>query len=103
MTTTETETREIEAIDLNDLVNPYEELDDPNHRTHIINPAMNLDIQHKFGRMETAQEIVDTPRAFGLEVIALCGFKLIPVHNPEKYDACEACIKIAGDIMRSEG
>lgn len=103
MTTTETETREMEVIDLREMVNPYEETNDPNHRTHIINPAMNLDIQHQFGRMEDPQEIVDIARLFGLEITALCGFKLIPVNNPESYDACEACMKIVSEVWSSEG
>jgi len=38
-----------------------------------------------------------------MEIVALCGFKFIPQHNPDKYDACEACIKIAGDIMKELG
>jgi len=102
MSTTHTEPETLEIIDLNDIVSPYEEDDDPNRKTHIINPAMNLEIQRQFGRMETPQEIVNTARAFGVEIVALCGHRLIPVHNPENYDACEACMQIAGDIMRSE-
>jgi len=103
MTTTHTEPETLEIVDLNDLVSPYEDDDDPNRKTHIINPAMNLDIQRSFGRCETAQQIVDLARNFRVEITALCGFKFVPVHNPEKYDACDACMKIAGDIMRSEG
>lgn len=69
-------------------------------RTHIINPPMNLHIW-QIG-MET-QEIVDIARATGQEVVALCGYRWVPKRNPEKYPACDECIRIAGDIMRSRG
>lgn len=102
MSVTQIEPSTLEIVDLGEIVEPYEDDDDPNRKTHLINPAMNLRIQRIYGRME-AQEIVDTARLFKHEVVALCGHKWIPVHNPEKYDACEPCFKIAGDIMRSEG
>lgn len=86
-----------------DQIIPYEETSDPNIRTHIVNPADNIDFQHQYGRCETAQEIVNLARMIGVEIVALCGYKFVPKHNPDKPDACEACIKIAGEIMRSEG
>lgn len=79
---------------------PYEELDDPEHHTHIINPPSNL---HIWKPGMEAQDIVDIARASNQEVVALCGFRFIPKHNPEKFDACSTCIDIAGGIMREEG
>jgi hypothetical protein len=92
----------LETIDMTfeELV-PYEETDDPNARAHYVNPAMNQDIQKKYGYMETPQEIVDTARLFGLEVTALCGYKWIPSHNPKKFEVCSRCAEIAGDIILS--
>ena len=91
---------ELEQITLTDVV-PYEETNDPNARTHIVNPPMNGHIQQ--GVFMTAQEIVNKARFLGLEVVALCGYRWVPKHNPEKYDACEACMKIAGILMNQEG
>jgi hypothetical protein len=101
MSTTHTEPETLEIIDLDDLVTPYEDDDDPSRKTHIVRPIENRHISNSL--TATGQDIVDLARMAGLEVVALCGHKWVPVHNPEKYDACEACMKIAGDIMRSEG
>lgn len=82
---------------------PYEETSDPNIRTHIVNPADNLEFQRMYGRVEDAQQLVNTARMIGVEIVALCGYKFVPKHNPDKPDVCEACIKMAGEIMRDEG
>lgn len=82
---------------------PYEESNDPNLRAHIVNPADNIDFQLQYGRVEDAQELVNLARMIGVEITALCGYKFVPKHNPDKADACEACIRIAGEIMRDEG
>lgn len=87
-----------EVEDLNDLM--YDETDDPNVRTHIVNPPAN---KHIWRPGMEAQDIVDIARRHGLEVVTLCGHKFIPRHNPDKFEACEPCIKIAGDIMREMG
>lgn len=89
---------EIES--LNDMV--YEETDDPNARTHIVNPPDNPHISYGHPDME-AQEVVDTARRLGIEIVALCGYKFVPKHNPDKLDACEACMKVAEAIMREMG
>jgi hypothetical protein len=82
------------------LVAPYEESSDPNRRTHIVNPPMNTHIWRP--GMET-QQVVDIARATGQEITALCGYTWIPKHNPEKFDVCEKCMTIAGDIMEKLG
>jgi hypothetical protein len=79
---------------------PYEETSDPNARTHIINPPKNLHIWTP--GMET-QELVDIARVTGQEIEALCGYRFVPKHNPEKFDVCEKCMKIAGDLMAGAG
>lgn len=80
---------------------PYEEPDPQReYKAHIVNPPANTHIWQP--GME-AQDVVDVARVKGLEVVALCGYKFIPKHNPDKFDACEACMKIAGDIMREAG
>lgn len=79
-------------------VMPYEEPTDKNAKTHIVNPPMNGHIQN--GVFMTAQEIVNTARFLGKEVVALCGYRWVPKHNPDKLDACEVCMRIAGDLMR---
>lgn len=84
---------------LDDVV-PYVEDDDPRRHTHIVNETDNL---HIWRSGMGAQDIVDIARVRGIEVTALCGYKWIPQHNPEKYDVCEACMKIAGDIMKEDG
>lgn len=90
---------ELEQLTLTDVV-PYESNDDPNHRTHIVRPPEN---KHIYQPGMSAQDIVDTARILGVEVVCLCGFRFIPKSNPEKHDICESCMKIAGDLMRAEG
>lgn len=83
-----------------DQIIPYEESENPEHLTHIISPPENT---HIFQPGMEAQDIVDIARATGQHVIALCGYKFVPVHDPEKYDACKSCMDIAGNIMREMG
>lgn len=81
---------------------PYEDLDDgKNHMTHIVRPYDNQQVSG-WATM-TAQDIVDMARMLGLEIVALCGYRFIPVRNPENYDACQQCVIIAGTIMSNEG
>lgn len=91
-----------EDVILIDALFPYEETNDPNKRAHIVNPPDNPHISYGYPNME-AQDVVDIARARQIPVKALCGHVFIPKHNPDKLDACEACIKIAGDIMREMG
>lgn len=84
-----------------DTVAPYEDNNDPEHRSHVVNAAMNGHIQR--GVYMTAREIVETARVLKMEVVALCGFKWIPKGDPEKHDVCDACMKLAGELMRGAG
>jgi hypothetical protein len=79
---------------------PYEETDDPKKRTHIVNPVMN---RHVGLPGMSAQDIVDSARMTDQEVEALCGYRFVPKHDPEKFDACNACVTIAGALMRGNG
>lgn len=81
---------------------PYEDSDDPNKRAHIVNPPDNPHISNGFPDME-GHQVVDIARAMRIEIMALCGYKFIPVLNPDKYDACTQCFKVAEWIMKSEG
>ena len=79
---------------------PYDETPaDANHTAHIVNPPMNLHIWRP--GME-GQDIVDLARLTGTEIMALCGFKFVPKRNPDKFDACDVCMKIAGHILSQE-
>jgi len=94
----ETETRVVHNV-FEEAMFPYEEPsdNDPNRRTHIVNPPMN---QHIWKPGMRAQDIVDTARLLGEEIQALCGYIFVPKHNPEKFDACEACLQVAGALIR---
>lgn len=81
---------------------PYNDEDDgKNHKTHIVRPFDNQHIQGWINMQ--AQDIVDSARLLGWEITALCGYRFIPMRNPEKYEACKQCVDIAGHIMSSLG
>lgn len=89
-----------ESITLTDIM-PYEDTDDGNdHLTHMINETENL---HIWQQGMSAQDIVDVARVTGQYVITLCGYKFVPLRNPEKYPACQACFDIARQIMSEDG
>lgn len=93
----------LEKADVETIVDimPYVEPENPaEHRTHIVNPDGN---PHIYRPGMSAQDIVDVARAGGLEVTTLCGFKFVPLMNPERFDACGICMDIAGQIMREVG
>jgi len=80
---------------------PFEEHENPaEHRTHIINPPNNL---HIWLPGMSSRDIVDLARAKGIEVRALCGYVWVPKANPENYDACETCMKLAGELLAGAG
>jgi len=85
-----------------DQIVPYEDTDDPLHRTHIINPPNNRHLPWWDSALD-AQDIVDIARTTGDEIVALCGYKFVPKANPDKYDVCDPCMRVAGLIMRAEG
>ena len=89
----------VETDVVEDLV-PYEESKSPDTKTHIINPPENT---HIWQPGMTSQDIVNIARLKGRTVKALCGYRFVPKHNPDNFEACQACIRIAGDLMRSEG
>lgn len=90
MTVTQDETLTIQEI------SPYEETDDPSVRAHIVNPPKNI---HIWQPGMTSQEMVDVARMTGQFLVALCGYRWVPKHNPEKFDACDICLSIAGEMM----
>lgn len=55
-----------------------------------VDPDMNLDIQTRFGTM-SAEEIIDTARTFGVEIVSLCGDRFIPNHIHNSLRVCKDC------------
>jgi hypothetical protein len=101
LSTPEIETREIEAVDLEEMLNPFQDDsgDDPNRKAHYCAPGDNIEFQHKYGRVENSTELVNNARFHQAEIVALCGHKFTPKHKPGNYDVCSPCAKIAGDIL----
>jgi hypothetical protein len=99
MTTETVEPVGVQLTILEEMIPYYDQDDGKDHFTHIINPPNNIHIWEP--GME-AQDIVAIARATGQIVVALCGYKFVPKRNPEKYPACDSCIKIAHDIMAGE-
>lgn len=78
-----------------------EQTDKPDdHRAHIVNPPDNM---HIWIPGMTAWQIVDIARKKHLYVFALCGWAFVPRHDPDAFPACEDCVKMAGELMRSAG
>lgn len=69
-------------------------------KAHIINPPNNM---HIWRPGMTSKMIIDIALARGVAVVALCGHKFLPKHNPEPYPSCETCFNMAGIIMREAG
>lgn len=80
-------------------VTPYDDKAPGDGKTHIVNPPLN---QHIWIPGMTAQEIVDIARNTEQPVKALCGYTWVPKRNPEKYPACDSCVRIAHDLMRGQ-
>lgn len=94
-------TQIIEQTTTDEAIIPYEDVQDyGEHKAHIVSPPENA---HLFQPGMEAQDIVDIARSMGYEVVALCGYKWVPKRNPDKYDACQLCMDIAGEIMRGLG
>jgi hypothetical protein len=89
------------ADELQDMLFPYEDTADPTVHTHIVNPPMNKHIDPK--QKMTAQEIVSVARITSTEIVALCGYRWVPKYNPDKFDVCEKCMKVAADLMAGAG
>lgn len=77
---------------------PYEETDNNDKLTHIVNPPANM---HIWQEGMSAQEIVDIARVLQEAVICLCGASFVPSRDPERYPICQPCVDIAGAIDRS--
>lgn len=76
--------------------------------THIVSPPENIGIFAFLQEVEkvespTAQDIVDFARKHVIHVKALCGYEWVPDDDPEKYDACQICMDVAGMHMRNAG
>lgn len=84
------------AVDIELTLVPFEQNDDPNHRSHYVRPADNGVL--RADDPTTAQDIIDTARLAGTEVVALCGFRWVPKANPKSYPVCDACLDIAVEI-----
>lgn len=76
---------------------PFEDLDDPSALSHYIRP---LDNEHITGPGSTmsAQDIADTARLLGAEVVALCGYRWVPKANPAKHQVCGECVEVGVQI-----
>lgn len=81
-----------------ELTVPYEHEDEaPGERkTHVVNPPKNLHIWQPGMSM---QEVVDIARMTEQEVVALCGYTWVPKRNPDRYDACSECMRLAGELI----
>jgi len=87
--------------DIRTVLDPYEDhTDGKDHKTHVISPHENQEIWQPG---MTAQDIIMVARLSGREVTALCGYKWVPKANPEKYDVCEACLKLAESVLNEFG
>lgn len=97
----EIETREIEAVDLEEMFNPFHEDDgnDPNRKAHYCAPGDNIEFQNKHGRVESSQELVDNARFHQAEIVALCGHRFIPKHKPGNYEVCSPCAEIGANRL----
>lgn len=83
----------IESLDLE--IIPFEENDDPDLRTHIVVGVDNL---HIWRSGMSSRDVVDMARMMGVEVKALCGYVFIPKHNPERFNSCEGCLRMASGL-----
>jgi hypothetical protein len=89
----------IDTSSLEDIV-AYEPSDNPDVKAHIVNPDMN---RHIWQPGMTAQDIVNIARLQGKTITALCGYRWIPRHDPDKHATCDPCLKIASKIIHEEG
>lgn len=100
MTDTITENVFDQDLDVEEIVGYEENTDDPNRKTHIINPPKNL---HIWREGMSSREVVTIARMTGQKVIALCNYSWVPKHDPEKFDICDKCMSIASELMSAAG
>ena len=85
------------SIDIKEELAPFTDTDDgEKHLSHIINSASNM---HVWQKGMNATDIIEIARLTGQEIVALCGYRLIPMRDPRKYPACKTCVDIAANIM----
>ncbi len=76
---------------------PYEDAEPGEVRAHIVRPEENGQRYDLSG-----QDIVDLARLNGTEVVALCGHRFVPSHDPAPAPACEPCVDAAAAIINGE-
>lgn len=87
-----------EAVDATEVdFLPYEDDATGEARAHIVRPEENGQRYDLSG-----QDIVDLARLNRTEVVALCGHRFIPTHDPAPALACEPCVDVAAAIMKGE-
>ena len=100
------ERTEIESVDLQELFNPFQEDDGSNKdlRSHYVSPGDNLEFQAKHGSVKGggSAELVNRARFLQAEIIALCGYRFVPKHNPKNHPVCETCADIAANRILGE-
>lgn len=98
MTTTAPERQ---SMTMEELV-PYDKLEkDHNLKVHIATPAENL---HIWRPGMSTPDMITVARCLRVEIVAICGHRWIPSHNPEEIkDVCEACTEEAAKRMQEAG
>lgn len=86
-------------VDLMSIIAPYEKNQDPERKTHIVTPDLNM---HIWQPGMSSRDVVNLARMSKKHVVALCGYRWVPVHNPADFDTCDPCIEEAGIRMREE-
>lgn len=103
MSETTIERSTIEAVDLEEMLNPFHEDggDDPDRKGHYVSPGDNLEFQREHGRVQNSTELISNARFHQAELIALCGHKFVPKHKPEAYPVCGRCAEIGANRLLS--
>lgn len=99
MTQTTIEQTTIEAIDIEELLNPFKDDDgsDKDRKSHYVSPGDNIEFQAKFGPVRDAEELVSTARFHQAEIVAVCGYKFVPKYKPQAYPVCPQCVDVASN------
>ena len=80
---------------------PFEENHDSNRKAHWVRPTDN-GVTSK-DDPTTSQDIVDMARLTDAEVVAACGTRFVPKHNPKGLPVCERCTDIANNAILGRG
>ena len=85
------------SLDIKEELAPFTDTDDgEKHLSHIIHIVNNT---HVWQQGMNAIDIIEIARLTGQELVALCGYRWIPMRDPRKYPACKICVDIAANIM----